>query len=104
VLRAQPAHDFSDHLCHRLRQPSAELEGSPLYGNRAADPDRAILFMSGYDDLSGSDDPFAEEMVIEKPFKLVELATAVERALAARGREGARMWDVTPIRQYERDR
>jgi CheY-like chemotaxis protein len=71
---------------------------------RAADPDRVILFMSGYDDLSGSDDPFAQEMVIKKPFKLVELAAAVERTLAARGREGAGMWDVTPIRQYERDK
>ena len=49
---------------------------------RAADPERAILFMTGYDDLSGSDDPFAQEMVIKKPFKLVELAAAVERALA----------------------
>ena len=49
---------------------------------RAADPGRAILFMTGYDDLSGTDDPFAQEMVIKKPFKLVELAAAVERALA----------------------
>ena len=38
--------------------------------------------MTGYDDLSGTDDPFAQEMVIKKPFKLVELAAAVERALA----------------------
>ena len=44
---------------------------------RAADPERAILFMTGYDDLSGSDDPFAQEMMIKKPFKLVELAAAV---------------------------
>jgi hypothetical protein len=51
---------------------------------RAADPQRAIVFMTGYDDLSGTDDPFALEMVIKKPFKLVELAAAVERALTVR--------------------
>jgi len=51
---------------------------------RAADQNRAILFMSGYDDLSGTDDPFADEMVIKKPFKLVELAAALERALPVR--------------------
>jgi DNA-binding LytR/AlgR family response regulator len=51
---------------------------------RAADPARAILFTSGYDDLSGGDDPFAQEMVIKKPFRLVELGAAVERALAIR--------------------
>jgi len=65
---------------------------------RATDPERAILFMTGYDDLSGSDDPFAKEMVIKKPFKLVELAAAVERALAARDHR-APAWNVTPIRQ-----
>jgi signal transduction histidine kinase len=64
---------------------------------RAADPGRAILFTTGYDDLSGTDDPFAQEMVIKKPFKLLELATAVERALATR--DGDRpTWNVTPIR------
>jgi signal transduction histidine kinase len=68
---------------------------------RAADPGRAILFMTGYDDLSGTDDPFAQEMVIKKPFKLVELAAAVERALATR--DGNRPgWNVTPIRQPKR--
>jgi two-component system cell cycle sensor histidine kinase/response regulator CckA len=68
---------------------------------RAADPRRAILFMTGYDDLSGTDDPFASEMVIKKPFKLVELAAAVERALAVR--EGDRpAWNVTPIRRPKR--
>ena len=68
---------------------------------RAADPGRAILFTSGYDDLSGSDDPFAQEMVIKKPFKLVELAAAVERAL---GRpDGERQgWNVTPFRAPKR--
>jgi CheY-like chemotaxis protein len=65
---------------------------------RAADPGRAILFMTGYDDLSGTDDPFASEMVIKKPFKLVELAAAVERVLAARDGERP-SWNVTPIRQ-----
>jgi signal transduction histidine kinase/ActR/RegA family two-component response regulator len=64
---------------------------------RAVEPGRAILFMTGYDDLSGSEDPFAQEMVIKKPFKLVELAAAVERALP--GRDGERPgWNVTPIR------
>jgi CheY-like chemotaxis protein len=68
---------------------------------RAADPQRAIVFMTGYDDLSGTDDPFAQEMVIKKPFKLVELAAAVERALTAR--DGARsVSNVTPIRRYNR--
>ena len=57
---------------------------------RAADPGRAILFMTGYDDLSGSDDQFAREMVITKPFRLVELAAAVERALATRAMADAR--------------
>jgi len=65
---------------------------------RAVEPGGAILFMTGYDDLSQSEDPFAQEMVIKKPFKLVELAAAVERALP--GRDGARSgWNVTPIRQ-----
>jgi CheY-like chemotaxis protein len=71
---------------------------------RAIDPERALLFMTGYDDLSGSDDPFAQEMVIKKPFKLVELAAAVEQAL--RGRQGGEPspWNVTPIRKFRRDR
>jgi FixJ family two-component response regulator len=58
----------------------------------------AILFTTGYDDLSGTDDPFAQEMVIKKPFKLVELAAAVERALATRN-DKRPAWNVTPIRQ-----
>ena len=68
---------------------------------RAAEPGRAILFTTGYDDLSGTDDPFAQEMVIKKPFKLVELAAAVERALATRGSERL-AWNVMPIRQPKR--
>ena len=68
---------------------------------RAADPARAILFMTGYDDLSGTDDSFASEMVIQKPFKLVELAAAVERTLAVRDGEQP-AWNVTPIRQPKR--
>jgi signal transduction histidine kinase/ActR/RegA family two-component response regulator len=68
---------------------------------RAGAPGCAILFMTGYDDLSGTDDSFASEMVIEKPFKLVELAAAVERALAVRDGEQT-AWNVTPIRQPER--
>jgi signal transduction histidine kinase/response regulator RpfG family c-di-GMP phosphodiesterase len=68
---------------------------------RAADPERPILFMTGYDDRSGSDDPFAEEMVIKKPFKLVELAAAVEQTLNRR-RDNAPAWNVTPIRQTKR--
>jgi signal transduction histidine kinase/ActR/RegA family two-component response regulator len=68
---------------------------------RAADPQRAIVFMTGYDDLSGTDDPFAQEVVIKKPFKLVELAAAVERALTTR--DGARSAsNVTLIRQSNR--
>src|SRR5207248_10928919 len=63
---------------------------------RAADPNRALLFMTGYDDLSGTDDSFASEMVIQKPFKLVELAAAVERTLAVRDGEQP-AWNVTPI-------
>jgi signal transduction histidine kinase len=65
---------------------------------RAADPQRAILFMTGYDDLSEPDDPFTQEMMIRKPFKLVELAAAVERGLTLRERERP-AWNVTPIRQ-----
>ena len=68
---------------------------------RAADPARAILFMTGYDDLSGTDDSFASEMVIQKPFKLVELAAAVERTLTVRDGEQP-AWNVTPIRQPKR--
>ena len=68
---------------------------------RAADPRPAILFTTGYDDLSGTDDPFAREMMIKKPFKLVELAAAVERALATRDGE-RRAWNVTAIRQPKR--
>jgi len=68
---------------------------------RAEDPGRAILFMTGYDDLSGTDDPFASEMVIKKPFKLVELAAAVERVLAVRDGEKP-AWNVTPLRQPKR--
>jgi signal transduction histidine kinase len=68
---------------------------------RAADPGQAILFTTGYDDLSGTDDPFAQEIVIKKPFKLVELAAAVERALAPRDGERP-AWNVTPIRPPKR--
>ena len=64
---------------------------------RAGDPEQKILFMSGYDDLSGTDDPFAREMLLKKPFKLVELAAAVERALGKSNREPT-PWNVTPIR------
>ncbi len=63
---------------------------------RAEDPNQVIVFMSGYDDLSGTDDPFAEEMVIKKPFKLVELAAAVERALGE-GHDTDPVWQVTPV-------
>jgi len=64
---------------------------------RATDPDRAILFMTGHDDLSEPNAPFANETVIRKPFKVVELAAAVEHALAERDREKP-PWNVTPIR------
>jgi len=64
---------------------------------RAAEPQRAMLFMTGYDDLSGTDDPFADEFVLRKPFKLVELAAAVERALHVPDNERS-VWNVTPIR------
>ncbi|HEY7296616.1 MAG TPA: ATP-binding protein [Xanthobacteraceae bacterium] len=64
---------------------------------RAANPAQAILFMTGYDDLSGRDDPFASEIVIKKPFKLVELAAAVERVLGTRDR-GERAGNIIPLR------
>jgi CheY-like chemotaxis protein len=64
---------------------------------RAGDPGQAILFMTGFDDLSGSDDPFANEMVIKKPFRLVELAAAVEGALGVRDRD-QQAWNITPLR------
>jgi len=70
---------------------------------RASDPERKILFMTGYDDLSGTDDPFANEIVIKKPFKLVELAAAVEHALGKRDRQ-QRPWNVTPIRSAKAKR
>jgi len=68
---------------------------------RAEDPQCTILFMTGYDDVSESDDSFAQEMMIKKPFKLVELAAAVERALNARDPEPP-AWNVTPFRQPTR--
>jgi DNA-binding response OmpR family regulator len=40
--------------------------------------------------------------VIKKPFKLVELAAAVERALARRDGDEPPAWNVTPIRQPTR--
>jgi signal transduction histidine kinase/CheY-like chemotaxis protein len=64
---------------------------------RASDPALPILFMTGYDDLPGTDDPFANKAVIKKPFKLSELTAAVDQALAERGRE-QRAWNVTPMR------
>jgi DNA-binding NtrC family response regulator len=72
---------------------------------RASDPQQKILFMTRYDDLSGTDDPFTREM-LKKPFKLVELAAAVERALGEDNREQP-PWSVTPIRSpktKDRDR
>jgi CheY-like chemotaxis protein len=72
---------------------------------RASDPQQKILFMTRYDDLSGTDDPFTREM-LKKPFKLVELAAAVERALGKDNREQP-PWSVTPIRSpktKDRDR
>jgi len=70
---------------------------------RADDPKRSLLFMTGYDDLSGSDDPFAQETVIKKPFKLVELGAAVERALSARKDPRPTPWNVTPFRRAKRN-
>ena len=63
---------------------------------RVEHPNQVIVFMSGYDDLSGTDDPFADEMVIKKPFKLVELAAAVERALGE-GHDTDPVWQVIPV-------
>jgi hypothetical protein len=40
-------------------------------------------------------------VVIKKPFKLVELAAAVERALVTRDGERP-AWNVTPMRQPRR--
>jgi hypothetical protein len=40
-------------------------------------------------------------MVIKKPFKLVELAAAVERALPRRDGD-CPGWNVTPIRQLKK--
>jgi hypothetical protein len=40
-------------------------------------------------------------MVIKKPFKLVELAAAVEQTLN-RSRDNAPAWNVSPIRQTKR--
>jgi CheY-like chemotaxis protein len=63
---------------------------------RVEHPNQVIVFMSGYDDLSGTDDPFADEMVIKKPFKLVELAAAVERALGE-GHGTDPVWQIIPV-------
>jgi signal transduction histidine kinase/CheY-like chemotaxis protein len=70
---------------------------------RANDPESKILFMTGYDDLSGTDDPFARETVIKKPFKLVELAAAVEHALSGAGSSsGPSPSNVTLLRKSKR--
>lgn len=67
---------------------------------RTVEPGQPILFMTGYDDLSGTDDPFANEMVLRKPFRLVELTAAVKRALSPSNNE-ATGWNVTPIRRIQ---
>jgi signal transduction histidine kinase/ActR/RegA family two-component response regulator len=71
---------------------------------RAADPEQPILFMTGYDDLSGSDDPFAHETVIKKPFKLVELAAAVEQVLDRHSEQPPRSSNVTTLPEFRRRR
>ena len=65
---------------------------------RAVEPRQRILFMTGYDNLSDTDDPFADELVLKKPFKLVELAEAVQRSLGVRD-SGDLPSNVTPIRK-----
>jgi CheY-like chemotaxis protein len=48
---------------------------------RAGHPELAVIFMTGYDNLSGTGDHLTEEILVKKPFNLASLAAAVERAL-----------------------
>ena len=65
---------------------------------RASHPELAVIFMTGYDNLSGTGDHLTEEILVKKPFNLASLAAAVERALAADVRVPG-SGNVTPVRQ-----
>ena len=57
---------------------------------RAGHPELAVIFMTGYDNLSGTGDHLTEEILVKKPFNLASLAAAVERALDTEVRQPAR--------------
>ena len=57
---------------------------------RAGHPELAVIFMTGYDNLSGTGDHLTEEILVKKPFNLASLAAAVERALDTSSRVPAR--------------
>ena len=65
---------------------------------RASHPELAVIFMTGYDNLSGAGDHPTEEILVKKPFNLASLAAAVERALTADVRVPG-SGNVTPVRQ-----
>ena len=65
---------------------------------RASHPELAVIFMTGYDNLSGTGDHLTEEILVKKPFNLASLAAAVERALTADVRVPG-SGNVTPVRQ-----
>jgi CheY-like chemotaxis protein len=57
---------------------------------RASHPRLTVIFMTGYDNLSGTGDHLTEEILVKKPFNLASLAAAVERALDTEVRQPAR--------------
>jgi signal transduction histidine kinase/CheY-like chemotaxis protein len=67
---------------------------------RASDPELAVIFMTGYDNLSGTGDHLTEEILVKKPFNLASLAAAVERALDTDARVPG-SGNVTPMRQRQ---
>jgi CheY-like chemotaxis protein len=64
---------------------------------RASHPELAVIFMTGYDNLSGTGDHLTEEILVKKPFNLASLAAAVERALDIDARVPG-SGNVTPMR------
>ena len=64
---------------------------------RANHPELAVLFMSGYDGLSGDGEHLGEELLLKKPFTLASLAAAIEGALAFHSRTRV-LGNVTPMR------
>lgn len=80
LRRARPDLIITDYLmpgitgAELVRQARLELPGVPM------------IIATGYADMRAIEEVIGEDMLLRKPFQLVELAAAVERAL--QGREG----------------